>query len=87
MGSTCTLDTRDREARLREWQSLRSDALVSERHSTGGSVSVFKASGHVKQRIETLIQAENDCCSHLQFELTEADGCIAVKVTSATSVD
>lgn len=87
MASTCTLDTRDREARLREWQSLRSDALVSENHSTGGSVSVFKASADVKQRIETLIQAENDCCSHLQFKLTEGDRGIAVEVTSAASVD
>jgi hypothetical protein len=82
MASTaCTLDTTTREARLREWQSLRKDALISETHSTGGSASVFKASADVKRRIEALIEAENDCCSHLRFNLTEDDESITVEVT------
>ena len=85
--AACTLDTTDREERLREWQSLRSDALISESHSTGGSVSVFKASADVKRRIEALIKAENDCCSHLRFNLREGDGHITVEVTSAAEVD
>jgi hypothetical protein len=85
--AVCTLDTASREARLREWQSLRGDALVSESNSTGGSVSIFKASPGVKRRIEALIQAENDCCSHLRFKLTEDGGRLTVEVTSAAEAD
>ena len=77
----CTLHPADREARLREWQSLRSDALISESHSTAGSVAVFRATTDVKRRLAALIDAENDCCSHLRFELTEDGGRIAVEVT------
>ncbi len=78
---TCTLDPSNREARLREWQSLRSDALISESHSEAGSVSVFKADADVKRRIDALIRAENDCCSHLRFNVTEDDTRITVEVT------
>ena len=81
----CTLDMTDREARLGEWRSLRDEALVSERHSAGGSVSVFENGVDVKRRIETLIDAENECCSHLRFSLSEDHGRITVEVTSPAS--
>ena len=79
----CTLDVTDREARMREWRSLRGEALISERHSTDGSVSVFENGARVKRRLEALIEAENDCCSHLRFSLSEDDERIAVEITSA----
>jgi hypothetical protein len=81
--AACTLDATDREARLREWQSLRTDALVSESHSDAGSVSVFRADADVKQRIDALIQAEHDCCSHLRFNVTQGEAGITVEVTSS----
>jgi hypothetical protein len=79
----CTLDPTNREARLREWQSLRSDALISESHSEAGSVSVFKAGDEVRRRLDALIRAENDCCSHLRFNVREDDLRITVAVTSS----
>jgi hypothetical protein len=81
-GPACTLDSRDREARLAEWQSLRTQALISEYHSEAGSVSVFRADADVRRRIDALIQAEHDCCSHLWFKVTETDERITVEVTS-----
>ena len=78
----CALDPSEREGRLREWKSLRTDALISESHTTAGSASVFEASTDVKSRIEALIKAENDCCSHLRFNVTEDDERITVEVTS-----
>jgi hypothetical protein len=80
--TACKLEPGDREARLREWQALRSDALISESHSDGGSVSVFRANPDVKQRIDALIQAEHDCCSHLRFNVSQDDAEITVEVTS-----
>ena len=77
----CTLDPTNLDARLREWQSLRGDALISESHSDAGSVSVFKADADVRRRIDALIRAENDCCSHLRFNVTEDDARITVEVT------
>ena len=77
----CTLDTTNLDARLREWQSLRSDALISESHSETGSVSVFKVDDEVKRRLDALIRAENDCCSHLRFHVREDDARIVVEVS------
>ena len=79
----CTLDPSDREARLREWQSLRADALVCESQSEAGSVSVFKANGDVRRRIDALIRAENDCCSHLRYDVAECEGRITIEITSS----
>ena len=77
----CTLDPTNRDARLREWQSLRSDALISESHSEAGSVSVFKSDDEVRRRLDALIRAENDCCSHLRFHVREDDTRIVVEVS------
>ena len=82
-GPACTLDATKRDGRLYEWQSLRSDALISESHSEVGSVSIFKATGDVRRRIDALIQAENDCCSHLRYNVNEDDARITVEVTSS----
>ncbi|HEX8075487.1 MAG TPA: hypothetical protein VF545_10950 [Thermoleophilaceae bacterium] len=86
-GPACTLDATKREARLHEWQSLRSKALISEGHSEVGSVSIFKADADVKRRMDALIQAENDCCSHLRYNVTEDDARITVVVTSRVEAD
>jgi hypothetical protein len=45
-------------------------------------VSVFRANPDVKQRIDALIQAEHDCCSHLRFNVSQDDAEITVEVTS-----
>ena len=81
--ATCTLDHADREARLREWQALRAEALISESHSAGGSVAVFDARPDVRRRLDALIQAENGCCSFLRFAVAEEGERITVEVTSS----
>lgn len=81
--TACTLDPANREARLREWQSLRSNAMISESHSEAGSVSVFRADADVDRRIDALIHAENDCCSHLRYKVTRDDEQIAIEITSS----
>jgi hypothetical protein len=82
MAPKCTLNDVDRESREREWLALRKEALISESHTDAGSVSVFEARPNVKYRIEALIEAEHDCCSHLRFKISEDGERIAVEVTS-----
>ena len=79
----CTLDPSDRETRLREWQALRTDALISESQSEAGSIAVFDARADVRRRIDALIQAEHDCCSHLRFKVAEDGEQIRVEVTAS----
>ena len=80
----CALDRPDRDARLREWQSLRDHALVSESHTAAGSISVFRDDADVARRLEALIDAEHDCCSHLRFEVRHEAERITVAVTSSS---
>lgn len=83
--SSCSLDPADRDARVREWQSLRDDALISERPTEAGALVTFARNDEVMCRLEALIEAEGACCSFLHFELTDAGERIHVEVTSSAT--
>ena len=83
----CSLDATERTERLREWEALRTDALIDE-HATGDTtIVVLKRSADVKRRLDALIDAEKDCCSFLRFHVTEQDEQITVEVTAAAIED
>ncbi len=82
--ASCSLDAAARTARLREWEALRSDALISEETTESGAVVVLQRSPETKRGLQALIEAEKDCCSFLRFRVSERDGQVIVEVTSAT---
>lgn len=69
---------------MREWLSLRDDALISEDTTAERTVAVFKRSDEVMSRLEALIDAEKDCCSFLRFKVTAEDGRITVEIRGST---
>lgn len=85
--SGCSLGPADRDTRLREWQSLRNDALICEDANPERTVAVFTRSDDVMSRLQALIDAEKGCCSFLRFKVTEEGENITVVITSATEGD
>jgi hypothetical protein len=84
---SCSLGATERTDRLRDWEALRTDALIGE-HVTGDTmVVVLERSADVTRRLQALIDAEKDCCSFLRFHVTEEDEQITVEITSTTTGD
>jgi hypothetical protein len=63
----CSLTGADREQRAREWARLRADALVREERDGTSVTSWWRADPGVRERLETLIAAESECCPFLSF--------------------
>jgi hypothetical protein len=84
---TCSLEGTARTERLREWEALRSKALISEHVTADMTVAVLKRSADVMRRLRALIDAERECCPFLRFRVTERDADITVEVTSTAAED
>ena len=80
--NACSLTAPDLEQRLREWQSLRADALISEDPTPERTVTVFERSDEVLARLVALIEAEKGCCSFLHFDVAQEGDRIRVEVTA-----
>jgi hypothetical protein len=83
----CSLGSAERTERLRDWEALRADALISE-HLTGDTtVVVLERSADVTRRLQALIEAEKECCSFLRLHVTEDADRITVQITSTATED
>lgn len=75
----CTLAADDQKTRLEGWRELRRDGLVTEIRAGRVLTTFWRRSGDIPNRLETLIEAEKQCCSFLEFELEEAADVVRVR--------
>ncbi len=76
----CTLDPEHILARVGEWVALARDHLHSRAVGDGEVTGVYERREDVRARLEALIQAEQECCSFLEFALDEQGDHIRVTV-------
>jgi hypothetical protein len=63
---------------MKDWRSLRAEALIDERVEDGRLHALYKRSS--AERLRALIEAEGRCCAFLEFTLREEGEVIAVEV-------
>jgi hypothetical protein len=70
----CTLGPAQLSRRLEELGALGADALRS-------AVLRFRATPEIRGRLERIVAAESECCAFLDFELTDEEGELVLRVT------
>ncbi len=70
----CTLGPDDRSARMRRWQRL-SDVAVPVARRAGPLLEVRYQAGHgVRDELEALAEAEQECCSFVAWTVIDDGG-------------
>ena len=67
----CSLTGADGRERAREWERLRADALVCTEPGERSVTACWRPDPGVRERLESLIAAERECCPFLSFEFRE----------------
>jgi len=75
----CSLSADELPKRLAEMTALGKDALLGV--SPEGAMR-FRADNGTRERLEGIIAAESECCSFLQFGLTETADALVLSVTA-----
>lgn len=78
--STCSLDGSELVDRARAWQDVLSRALSRETYE-GRVLSIYPSEPALLQRLRRLIAAEAECCSFLNFTVTEGPTETIVELT------
>jgi hypothetical protein len=78
----CTLGAGDLQRRLAAMAALGADALVHAGAVDGLHVLRFRAGTAIRERLETIVAAEADCCPFLDIALTEDDGELVLTIAA-----
>lgn len=80
--SACSLRPGDLQRRLSEIAGLAADALIA--HDADGDRHLlrFHASQETRQRLETIVEAESQCCPFLDLSLEERDESLTLSISS-----
>jgi hypothetical protein len=83
LADACTLDRGELDERLGEIGRLTSWALKDRHDEPGRTVLTFDAAA--ASHVRDLVRRERDCCSHLDFDVEEADGVIRLVIRSPSA--
>ncbi len=75
----CSLSAAGQRERLDEWKALLARANSRERLSTGMR---YRFPLDLAQQVSALAAAEQECCSFLRFDLTQAENSLVLTVES-----
>jgi hypothetical protein len=76
---TCSLSSEAFQQRLADWSEVTSKGTT--RHLDDGRiVTTYPRNAHLLERLRALIAAEAECCSFLDFEVTERANEIVVEL-------
>ena len=78
----CSLTAAELPARLAEIRAVGEHALLSSRQTTDGAVLRLRPGAGTRTRVEALLQAEEECCPFLAFELSEREDAIVLTIRS-----
>ena len=67
----CSLTGADRGERARSWSQLRTEALVCAESDGLAVTACWRPDPGVRERLDALIAAENECCPFLSFAYRE----------------
>jgi hypothetical protein len=74
----CTLTPARMSGRADELRALGRDGLLAASHA-GGAASLRFRPG-VRARLEAIVAAESDCCAFIDFQLTDEDGELVLRL-------
>ena len=75
----CTLASDELVQRIQDWRAVAVHAK-SRTVTDSGVVSIYPLDSKVTSELQRLIEAEKDCCSFMDFEMTEAEGNLVVEL-------
>ncbi len=78
----CSLNGEQRTTREDDWRDLLEDALIERRPIPGGIALRLHGRPSAVSRLRELIELERQCCSWIDWEITEADP-VVVEATSS----
>ena len=78
---TCSLNPADQELRLREFADLAADALIEAVRTPDGARVRLRRRSEVEGRLGQLIEAEQHCCSFLDFAMESGEESLTVEVS------
>lgn len=80
----CSLSADELPERLAEMSAIGRDALLG---VTQEGALRFRADQPTRQRLESIVAAESQCCSFLAFELVEVSGELVLTVTAPAGAE
>ena len=78
----CTLSATDLRARGEELRALGGDGLLNATEDEGRAVLRFRPDPSVRERVESLVAAESECCAFLDFELEHRDDATVLTISA-----
>lgn len=83
--NTCSLDSAGQEKRFGEFAELAAAALVESERTPDGARLLLRGDDSVQASLSRLIEAEQQCCSFLEFAVDLHDSDIRVEVSGQPS--
>ena len=83
----CSLNATDLPARLAEITTLGRDALIDVQQAPGHAELRFAAGAGIRDRIETIVQAEARCCAFLTMEVRDEPSRVVLHITAPPEAD
>jgi hypothetical protein len=77
----CTLGPTDGEQRMQEWRQLLATSRVGRERGDGYLAVRFRAGGDVGRRLERLVEAERECCSFVEWSITNHDDDVVLTIS------
>jgi hypothetical protein len=77
----CSLSATELPARLAAMADLGRAALLDARTDNGHAILRFAAERGVRERVETIVAAESQCCAFLAMQVSDAPGEVVLSIT------
>lgn len=81
----CTLSPAEMPRRAEQIRAVGRDGLIGA--DRGGRGAVLRFRPEVRARVEEIVAAESACCAFLDFDLTEEDGAIVLRIAAPEGGD
>ena len=78
--ASCSLDDAELAARREAWREL-TPALIESRDLPTGYTATYRGDEHTARALESLIEAERECCSDFTWRLERDAGLLKLEVT------
>ncbi len=83
----CSLNATDLPARLAEITTLGRDALIDVLRAPARAELRFAAGDGIRDRLEAIVQAEDQCCAFLNMELRDQPDQVVLLITAPPEAD
>jgi len=78
----CSLDAGDLEQRLATIGEIGAESLIDRREEGGDQLLRFRPDPRTHERLQSVIDAERQCCAFLDLSLKEDDGYLVLSVSA-----